>query len=118
MRKKRLPVNHVNEENPRQEGYKNNETGKENIDKANSIKELDQLYLAALNRIQGRGRAGGVGGAPRRQPPRNASRQTPGDRPPKKLQNCGGEHAMPDCFKPVVDRAQRPCWVCDKIGHR
>ena len=24
---------------------------------------------------------------------------------------------MSDCPKPIVDRAQRPCWVCDKIGH-
>ena len=38
MRKKRLPVNHVNEENPRQEGYdSDNGTCPETIDEANSI---------------------------------------------------------------------------------
>ena len=42
MRKKWLPLNHVNEENPGQEGYDNdNETGSENIQKANRIEEFD-----------------------------------------------------------------------------
>ena len=117
MRKKRLPVNHVNEENTSNE----NEPNSENIDQVNSIEELDQCYLAALNRFQGRGRAGGAGGAQRRQPPRNTNRQAPGDRPgdrpPKKCINCGGDHATSDCPKPAVDRAQRPCWICDKVGH-
>ena len=110
MRKKRLPVNHVNDEN----GANDTETNCEDLDQANSKEELDQMYLAAVNRFSGRGRPGG---AQRRQPPRNAPRQVAGDRPPKKCTNCGGEHDITNCPKPMVDRAQRPCWVCNKVGH-
>ena len=119
MRKKRLPVNNINDEPPAAES----DHTSEGFDQANDIDDLDQRYVAAVNRINGRGRAGGAGGAQRRQQPRNGPRPTTGSRPttgdqnPKKCQNCGGSHSIADCPKPIVDRAQRPCWNCDKVGH-
>ena len=35
----------------------------------------------------------------------------------RRCTNCGGEHNISDCKKPIVDSAERPCWVCHKSGH-
>ena len=117
MRKKRLPVNHVHEE----ENGDDSEINAEEFGQANSKEELDQMYLAAVNRFQGRGRAGKAGGAAgaRGRAGKGAGKAggAAGDRPPAKCTNCGGEHAAFNCPKPTVDRAQRPCWVCNKVGH-
>ena len=117
MRKKRLPVNHVREEDTADDA----EPNAEDFAQANSKEELDQMYLAAVNRFQRRrrpGGAGGAGGARKTQPGNSARPATAatGNRASKST-NCGGDHAVSSCTKPMVERNQRPCWVCGKVGH-
>lgn len=101
MRKKRLPVNHVREEDTADDS----EPNAEDFAQASSKEELDQMYLAAVNRFQRRGRPGGAGGAggARKTQPGNSARPATaatGNRA-SKCTNCGGDHAVSSCTKPM-----------------
>ena len=113
MRRKRLPIHNVDEkptDAPNEEeetgGYTDDDPRREEILAA--LRQHDAKYGRRKGggkgpRAKGGGKGGGGGGG-----------LGAGQR---KCQNCGGMHNMADCRKPVVDKTDRPCWVCDKKGH-
>ena len=118
MRNKRLPpIHHVDEGGAAQESYADN-------DEEGFIDKDDyEGLIAAVDRLRA-GRKGGGKGGFRRSTRKGYGKGKPGvhavdadARPSRKCTNCGGEHPAHECKKTIVDRDQRPCWTCGKVGH-
>ena len=109
MRKRRLPIQHVDEDDAEQEGSGGQEEYEPDLNTHEGL-------LAALRRMTG---GKGTGKKKRKGTGKGQRLQAvdAGSGSQRKCTNCGGEHNISDCKKPIVDRANRPCWVCNKSGH-
>ena len=119
MRNKRLPpIHHVDEGGAAQEGYADN-------DEEGFIDKDDyEGLIAAVDRHHRAGRKGGGKGGFRKTIRKGSGTGTNSvhavdadTRPGRRCTNCGGEHPAHECKKAIVDRDQRPCWTCNKVGH-
>ena len=110
MMQRRLPLHKIEEQRQdlSQQPEEEEEKGFDNMNR-------DEL-LAFVRRNGGgqqRGRERDRAGGGTR--PRERSDAPP--REPRKCPNCCQTHKELKCPHPPIDRAMRPCWVCNKTGH-
>ena len=107
MMQRRLPLHKIEEQR--------HDLSPEPEEEEKGFDNMNREELLAFVRKNGsgqqRGRERDRGGGPRRE------RSDAPAREPRKCPNCGQTHKELKCPLPPVDRANRPCWVCNKTGH-
>ena len=108
MRKRRLPIHHVDEDDGAQEGY----GGQEEYEPDLSTHEGCLALIRRMGGGKGTGKQRGKKGSGK-----GKLQAVDAGSGARKCTNCGGDHNISECKKAIVDRAARPCWICNKSGH-
>ena len=108
MRKRRLPIHHVDEDDGAQEGY----GGQEEYEPDLSTHEGCLALIRRMGGGKGTGKQRGKKGSGK-----GKLQAVDAGSGARKCTNCGGDHNISECKKAIVDRADRPCWICNKSGH-
>ncbi len=99
MNRRRLPIHHVDDE----------EDGDLEDTDLNTVEGV----LAAVQRMMRRNGGGRFAPRVNQRPDRSGDAPRPG----RKCPNCGEEHSLSQCKKPIVPSNERKCWTCNGKGH-